>query len=404
MTHSSAKHFSMILIIILGVMTAFGPLTIDTYTPSLPKVQHDFGTTTSEIQLTLSFAMIGLALGQFLFGPISDVFGRKRIATILMMIYLVATFLSIFTGHLTVFLILRLIQGLTSGGAIVIAKASVGDKYHGNELAKFLASLMVVNGIISILAPLLGGFVLSISNWRMIFAFLTLIAFIVLIGIFLKMPAHTQTMQTRLQFKDILKDFLYLLKKPTFVIPMLLQGLTYVMLFSYSSASPFITQKIYHMSAPQFSVMLAINGVGLIIVSQIVALLVEKISRQKLLIYLTIMQILGVILLIATLALHLPLYVLLIAFFINISPVTSIAPLGFSMAMEERTGGSGNASSLLGLFQFILGGIISPLVGLNGEHDMTPYLLIISVTAILLVLLQFIYFKLYSKTLYLIKK
>ncbi|WP_367122015.1 multidrug effflux MFS transporter [Staphylococcus capitis subsp. urealyticus] len=397
MTHSSAKHFSMILIIILGVMTAFGPLTIDTYTPSLPKVQHDFGTTTSEIQLTLSFAMIGLALGQFLFGPISDVFGRKRIGTILMMIYLVATFLSIFTGHLTLFLILRLIQGLTSGGAIVIAKASVGDKYHGNELAKFLASLMVVNGIISILAPLLGGFVLSISNWRMIFAFLTLIAFIVLIGIFLKMPAHTQTMQTRLQFKDILKDFLYLLKKPTFVIPMLLQGLTYVMLFSYSSASPFITQKIYHMSAPQFSVMLAINGVGLIVVSQIVALLVEKISRQKLLIYLTIVQIVGVILLIATLALHLPLYVLLIAFFINISPVTSIAPLGFSMAMEERTGGSGNASSLLGLFQFILGGIISPLVGLNGEHDMTPYLLIISVTAILLVLLQFIYFKLYSK-------
>ncbi|MGX0263889.1 multidrug effflux MFS transporter [Staphylococcus capitis] len=397
MTHSSAKHFSMILIIILGIMTAFGPLTIDTYTPSLPKVQHDFGTTTSEIQLTLSFAMIGLALGQFLFGPISDVFGRKRIATILMMIYLVATFLSIFTGHLTLFLILRLIQGLTSGGAIVIAKASVGDKYHGNELAKFLASLMVVNGIISILSPLLGGFVLSISNWRMIFAFLTLIAFIVLIGIFLKMPAHTQTMQTRLQFKDILKDFLYLLKKPTFVIPMLLQGLTYVMLFSYSSASPFITQKIYHMSAPQFSVMLAINGVGLIIVSQIVALLVEKISRQKLLIYLTIVQIVGVILLIATLALHLPLYVLLIAFFINISPVTSIAPLGFSMAMEERTGGSGNASSLLGLFQFILGGIISPLVGLNGEHDMTPYLLIISVTAILLVLLQFIYFKLYSK-------
>lgn len=397
MTHSSAKHFSMILIIILGVMTAFGPLTIDTYTPSLPKVQHDFGTTTSEIQLTLSFAMIGLALGQFLFGPISDVFGRKRIATILMMIYLVATFLSIFTGHLTLFLILRLIQGLTSGGAIVIAKASVGDKYHGNELAKFLASLMVVNGIISILAPLLGGFVLSISNWRMIFAFLTLIAFIVLIGIFLKMPAHTQTMQTRLQFKVILKDFLYLLKKPTFVIPMLLQGLTYVMLFSYSSASPFITQKIYHMSAPQFSVMLAINGVGLIVVSQIVALLVEKISRQKLLIYLTIVQIVGVILLIATLALHLPLYVLLIAFFINISPVTSIAPLGFSMAMEERTGGSGNASSLLGLFQFILGGIISPLVGLNGEHDMTPYLLIISVTAILLVLLQFIYFKLYSK-------
>ncbi|MEJ7358466.1 Bcr/CflA family drug resistance efflux transporter, partial [Staphylococcus epidermidis] len=89
--------------------------------------------------------------------------------------------------------------------------------------------------------------------------------------------------------------FIYLLKKPAFVIPMLLQGLTYVMLFSYSSASPFITQRIYHMSAPQFSVMLAINGVGLIVVSQLVALIVEKISRHKILIYLTLIQISGVI-------------------------------------------------------------------------------------------------------------
>lgn len=135
-----------------------------------------------------------------------------------------------------------MIQGLTSGGAIVIAKASVGDKYHGNELAKFLASLMVVNGIISILAPLLGGFVLSISNWRMIFAFLTLIAFIVLIGIFLKCQPILKQCKHVFNLKIYLKiSCIYL--KPTFVIPMLLQGLTYVMLFSYSSASPFITQK-----------------------------------------------------------------------------------------------------------------------------------------------------------------
>ena len=115
------------------------------------------------------------------------------------------------------------------------------------------------------------------------------------------------------------------------------------------------------------------------------------------LIYLTIIQMLGVVILIFTLTLHLPLYVLLIGFFINICPVTSIAPLCFSMAMAERTGGSGNASSLLGLFQFILGGLISPLVGLNGQHDMCPYLIIISATAVLLIALQIIYFKLFMK-------
>lgn len=178
---------------------------------------------------------------------------------------------------------------------------------------------------------------------------------------------------------------------------MFLQGLTYVMLFSFSSASPFITQKIYHMTPQQFSVMIAINGIGLIVVSQIVALLVERIHRFKILIYLTFIQLIGVLLIVFTLILQGPLWLLLVAFFLNVCPVTSIGPLGFSMAMEERTGGSGNASSLLGLFQFILGGLVSPLVGLKGQYNVMPYITVIVITAILIVLLQFLYFKKYQR-------
>lgn len=98
-----------------------------------------------------------------------------------------------------------------------------------------------------------------------------------------------------------------------------------------------------------------------------------------------------------TLAVHGPLWILLIAFFLNVCPVTSIGPLGFSMAMEERTGGSGNASSLLGLFQFILGGIISPIVGLKGQYDATPYIFVIMITAVILITLQVIYFRNHRK-------
>ena len=397
MQNTSAKHFPFILIIIFGVMTTFGPLSIDMYSPSLPNVQHAFNSTASEIQLTNSFAMIGLALGQFFFGPLSDVFGRKKIALTILVIYMLASLIAVFTTDLYFFLFLRLLQGLTAGGSIVIAKSSVGDKFSGDEMAKFLTSLMVVNGIITIIAPLLGGFALTISTWRSIFAILTMITTIVIIGVLLKMPSTHQSERKTLNYGRIFKDFGQLLKKPSFVIPMLLQGLTYVMLFSYSSAAPFISQKMYHMTPLQYSAMFAINGVGLIVVSQITAIIVEKISRYAMLIYLTIIQMLGVVILIFTLTLHLPLYVLLIGFFINICPVTSIAPLCFSMAMAERTGGSGNASSLLGLFQFILGGLISPLVGLNGQHDMSPYLIIISATAVLLIALQIIYFKLFMK-------
>lgn len=394
MQNTSAKHFPFILIIIFGVMTTFGPLSIDMYSPSLPDVQHAFSSTTSEIQLTISFAMIGLALGQFFFGPLSDAFGRKKIALTILVIYMLASLIAVFTTDLYFFLFLRLIQGLTAGGSIVIAKASIGDKFSGDEMAKFLTSLMVVNGIITIIAPLLGGFALTISIWRSIFVILTIITIIVIIGVLMKMPSTNHADRTTLNYGRIFKDFGQLLKKPSFVIPMLLQGLTYVMLFSYSAASPFITQKIYSLSPQQFSVILAVNGIGLILISQIVALLVEKLSRYTLLIYLTLIQIIGVLLIILTLTMHWPIWMLIIAFFLNISPVTSIGPLGFALAMEERTGGSGNASSLLGLFQFILGGVISPLVGLKGQFDASPYLVIISITAILLVILQVIYFKL----------
>ena len=394
MQNTSAKHFPFILIIIFGVMTTFGPLSIDMYSPSLPDVQHAFSSTTSEIQLTISFAMIGLALGQFFFGPLSDAFGRKKIALTILVIYMLASLIAVFTTDLYFFLFLRLIQGLTAGGSIVIAKASIGDKFSGDEMAKFLTSLMVVNGIITIIAPLLGGFALTISTWRSIFVILTIITIIVIIGVLMKMPSTNHADRTTLNYGRIFKDFGQLLKKPSFVIPMLLQGLTYVMLFSYSAASPFITQKIYSLSPQQFSVILAVNGIGLILVSQIVALLVEKLSRYTLLIYLTLIQIIGVLLIILTLTMHWPIWMLIIAFFLNISSVTSIGPLGFALAMEERTGGSGNASSLLGLFQFILGGVISPLVGLKGQFDASPYLVIISITAILLVILQVIYFKL----------
>ncbi|MCT2596033.1 Bcr/CflA family efflux MFS transporter [Staphylococcus warneri] len=394
MQNTSAKHFPFILIIIFGVMTTFGPLSIDMYSPSLPNVQHAFSSTTSEIQLTISFAMIGLALGQFFFGPLSDAFGRKKIALTILVIYMLASLIAVFTTDLYFFLFLRLLQGLTAGGSIVIAKASIGDKFSGDEMAKFLTSLMVVNGIITIIAPLLGGFALTISTWRSIFVILTIITIIVIIGVLMKMPSTDQSELKILNYGRIFKDFGQLLKKPSFVIPMLLQGLTYVMLFSYSAASPFITQKIYSLSPQQFSMILAVNGIGLILVSQIVALLVEKLSRYTLLIYLTLIQIIGVVLIILTLTMHWPIWMLIIAFFLNISPVTSIGPLGFALAMEERTGGSGNASSLLGLFQFILGGVISPLVGLKGQFDASPYLVIISVTAILLVILQVIYFKL----------
>lgn len=389
MNKATTRQIPLIIIIVLGIMTTFGPLTIDMYVPSLPSIQSDFKITTSQAQLTSSFAMIGLAIGQFIFGPLSDAFGRKKVALIIIAIYTLASGIAIFTTSISWLLVLRLIQGLTGGGAIVIAKASVGDKHKGQTLAKGLASLLVVNGIITIIAPLIGGYALSIANWKAIFLILTIVSFIILLFAILFMEETKQSDITKLNFGAIFKDFGYLLRRPSFVIPMLLQGLTYVMLFSFSSAAPFITQKIYELTPQQFSILVSINGIGLIITSQLTAKLVEYVDRRILLIILTMIQISGVILIIVALTMHLPIWVLIVAFFLNVCPVTGIGPLSFALAMESRTGGSGNASSLLGLFQFILGAVMSPLVGLKGEFNTTPYAIILVVTTLLIIILIF---------------
>ncbi|MBF7020317.1 multidrug effflux MFS transporter [Staphylococcus sp. 18_1_E_LY] len=378
----------LMIIIVLGIMTTYGPLTIDMYASSLPHVLKDFGSTTSHVQLTMSFAMIGLALGQFTFGPLSDAFGRKKIALIIISIYTVASLVAIFTTTLPFFLALRFIQGLTGGGAIVIAKASVGDNYEGPSLAKALASLLVVNGIITILAPPLGGYALSLAGWRAVFVALTIISFIILLLAIFKMK-ETRTHHTaQLNFTEIFKDFGALLKQKTFIIPMLLQGLTYVMLFSFASAGPFITQKIYSLSPQELGIIFSINSIGLIIMSQVTAKLVEYISRFSLLILLTLIQIVGVVVIFVGLSLHLPIWVLIVGFFLNVCPVTGIGPLSFALAMESRTGGSGNASSLLGLFQFILGGIMSPLVGIQGQYSFIPYVSVLIITTVIIIMLE----------------
>ncbi|PTK39671.1 Bcr/CflA family drug resistance efflux transporter, partial [Staphylococcus nepalensis] len=144
-------------------MTAFGPMLVDMYNPALPQVRDDFGVSTSTSQLTLSFVMIGMALGQFVFGPLSDVYGRKKTVLSILIGIAVVSLACVFVSSINVFLVLRFIQGLLGGGAIVIARATVSDQYEGANLTQMIATLLVVNGIITIIAPLIGGYTLAFT-------------------------------------------------------------------------------------------------------------------------------------------------------------------------------------------------------------------------------------------------
>ncbi|PTK73015.1 Bcr/CflA family efflux MFS transporter [Staphylococcus haemolyticus] len=391
------KKNSPLFIIILGALTAIGALSIDMFLPGLPELKNDFNTTTANAQLTLSLFMIGLGLGNLFVGPISDSIGRKKPLVISMIIFASASLGIVFVENIWIMVFLRFIQGFTGGAGAVISRAIASDMYRGNELTKFLALLMLVNGVAPVIAPALGGLILSFAVWRMVFVILTLFGVLMVLGSLFKVPESLSVENRDSSGVNVIfSNFKSLLTTPRFVLPMLIQGVTFIMLFSYISASPFLVQKIYGVSPLHFSWMFAGVGITLIIASQIAGRLVDYFHPQVLLRAFTIIQIFGVVIVSLTLINHWHFALLVIGFIVLVAPVTGVATLGFSIAMEERTTGSGSASSLLGLLQSLLGGLVTPLVNLKGEYNSMPYIIIISLTAILLIILQLLNIKVFK--------
>lgn len=391
------KKNSPLFIIILGALTAIGALSIDMFLPGLPELKNDFNTTTANAQLTLSLFMIGLGLGNLIVGPISDSIGRKKPLVISMIIFALASLGIVFVENIWIMVFLRFIQGFTGGAGAVISRAIASDMYRGNELTKFLALLMLVNGVAPVIAPALGGLILSFAVWRMVFVILTLFGVLMVLGSLFKVPESLSVENRDSSGVNVIfSNFKSLLTTPRFVLPMLIQGVTFIMLFSYISASPFLVQKIYGVSPLHFSWMFAGVGITLIIASQIAGKLVDYFHPQVLLRAFTIIQIFGVVIVSLTLINHWHFALLVIGFIVLVAPVTGVATLGFSIAMEERTTGSGSASSLLGLLQSLLGGLVTPLVNLKGEYNSMPYIIIISLTAILLIILQLLNIKVFK--------
>lgn len=370
------------LVVVLGLLTAFGPLSLDMYLPALPSVADDLSTTASYAQLSLTACMIGLAVGQIFVGPLSDIIGRKKPLLVVLAIYSIASLLSALAPNIVMLIIFRFIQGCAGGAGAVISRAISSDMYKGKELTKFLSVLMLVNGLAPILAPIMGGLILSFSTWHVVFYVLTAFgALMVLLSFPLKESLPTEERKTG-AFRTILTDFKALFTNRRFIIMLILQSLTYGILFSYISGSPFIIQKIYHLSAQQFSYMFAFNGIGLILFGRWTGKLVDQMSETKILALGQLIQMIGIIVTAVVLLFHLHIVFLFIGFFLMISPVSMIGTVGFSIAMQVQDRGAGSASAILGLMQFLAGGLLSPLVGVMGEQSVIPFLIIVIICSI----------------------
>ncbi|MCP8969996.1 multidrug effflux MFS transporter [Ectobacillus ponti] len=368
---------------ILGSLAAFAPLSIDMYLPALPELAADFHAAPSLAQLSLTFFLLGLASGQLLSGPLSDVYGRRRPLLIGLAAYTVISLLCVFTPSIGLFIALRFLQGLSGSAGIVISRAVVRDLYVGPELTKFFALLALVNGVAPILAPVIGAQLLRFAPWQGVFAVLGGIGltmfFVVLFGLAETLPAQRRSQGG---IGNTVRTFGRILGDRSFVGYALSQGLVFAAMFSYISGSPFVVQTIYGASAQTFSLIFAMNGIGIMIASQTTGRLAGIVGERKFLAAGLGACSIGGLLLLLAVSLHAPLWVVLIPLFFVVSSNGMVGTSSFSLAMQTQGKSAGSASALLGVMSMALGGLAAPLVGLGGGASAVPMGLVIALLGV----------------------
>ena len=373
-------------ILILGALSAFGPLAIDFYLPAFPAMAAAFGTDEQHVQLTLAAYFLGLSIGQLAYGPVADRFGRRLPLLIGVGLFTLASLFCAFAPSLDGLIGARFLQALGGCAGMVISRAVVSDKCDAVGSAKVFSQLMLVMGLAPILAPMLGGLLVNLHGWQSIFIALTVFSaaagLAVAMGLPESMPAH----QPRQPLSGALRQYGRLLSDKVYLGHALTGGIAIAGMFSYIAGSPFVFIKLYGVPAEHFGWLFGVNAAGFILVAQINARLLSRRGPAFLLTRTVWLYLAAGLALLAVSALHTEhLWPLLIPLFICISSLGCILPNASACAMNGQGARAGSASALLGCLQFSVAAGAAALVGVLHDGTAVPMAMVISLCGILVV-------------------
>ena len=373
-------------LLILGALTAFGPLAIDFYLPAFPTMALAFGTDEKHVQLTLSAYFFGLSIGQLAYGPLADRFGRRIPLLIGLTLFTLASVACAYAPNLEWLIAARLVQALGGCAGMVIARAVVSDKCDAVGSAKVFSQLMLVMGLAPILAPMLGGLLVNTTGWQSIFLVLTgfsaLAGLAVALGLPESLPAHVP----RQPLSGALRQYGRLLADPVYMGHALTGGIAIAGMFAYIAGSPFIFITLYGVPAEHFGGRFGTNAAGFILVAQVNARLLAKRGPAFLLSRAVWVYLGAGLTLLAVSALHTEsLWPLLIPLFICVASLGCISPNAAACAMNGQGGRAGSASALLGSLQFSVAAGASALVGILHDGTAVPMAMVISLCGLLVV-------------------
>ena len=373
-------------ILILGALSAFGPLAIDFYLPAFPAMALAFGTDEQHVQMTLAAYFLGLSIGQLAYGPVADRFGRRIPLLTGVGLFTAASLACAFAPNLEWLIGARFIQALGGCAGMVIARAVVSDKCDAVGSAKVFSQLMLVMGLAPILAPMLGGLLVNITGWQSIFLVLTffsaLVGLAVALGLPESMPAHVP----RQPLSGALRQYGRLLADPVFLGHALTGGIAIAGMFAYIAGSPFVFIKLYGVPPEHFGWLFGANAAGFILVAQVNARMLAKRGPAFLLTRTVWIYVGAGLALLAVTSMHTEqLWPLLIPLFICISSLGCILPNASACAMNGQGARAGSASAMLGCLQFSVAAGAAALVGVLHDGSAVPMAMVISLCGILVV-------------------
>ncbi|GGU53046.1 Bcr/CflA family drug resistance efflux transporter [Streptomyces albospinus] len=389
-----SRRTSLLVTLVLGGLTAVPPLSMDMYLPALPQVTAALDSPAATVQLTLTTCLAGMALGQMIVGPMSDKWGRRRPLLAGMVVYVLATALCAVATDAELLIAFRLLQGLAGAAGIVIARAVVRDLYDGVAMARFFATLMLISGVAPVVAPLIGGQILRITDWRGVFVVLTAVGLALTLLVWRRL--HETLPPGRRHpggLGQALRTMRELLADRVFSGYLLVGAFAFAALFAYISASPFVVQEIYGASPQTFSLLFGVNSVGLVAAGQINGkLLVGRVSLDKVLgtgLALVALAGAGLLLMSSGVFGRVGLVPMAAGLFVLMSAMGLVMPSTNTLALLRTPHAAGSASALLGTSTFLLGSVASPLVGIAGERTAVP-MAVVQLSCAVLALVSFL--------------
>lgn len=359
--NSKTQNTKNYLLITLGLLTAFAPFVTDLYLPALPSLAAYFKSPDALVQMSLTMSMLGLATGQLFIGPVSDRFGRRNVLLLTLILFIITSIFCILSPSVHLFNLSRLFQGMSASGGIVIARSISADLYSGKELKRFLGMISAVNGIAPVLAPVLGGFIMSVGTWKNIFAVLLaygLLMLLLAIGTRESLPLHRRSKHgivgSFAAYAKLFRNKTYLLYLSVFMF-------SSMVLFAYIACSPFILQSIYSLSPMQFSLCFALNAIGITAGCMLGTHLSDRVS----LLAGGISIFANTLICMASLLLQTNVLLVEASFCICMFSFGLLQPVSNAKTLDAAGENVGCGAAALGSCGFVMGAIVSPLVGLG---------------------------------------